>query len=229
MMEDLLANPYWGALATEQAPLALGGALARRFPADVIPFAGFPSPSPESLDALHALLAPGERILITCDAVWTHAGLRESGAMPGLQMICTPEAQACVSEPEGAVKRLGPSDVPAMLALKAAAFPGYFGPRAPSLGTFHGVCVGGELVAMCGERLHLPGWREISALCTHPAHLGKGYAAALMRRLIRDHHEAGLRSFLGVTATNARAIALYRRLGFVEARRLMWRWVERVG
>ncbi len=228
-MDDLLANPYWGALATEQVSLALGGALARRFPADTIPFAGFPTPSPESLEALYALLAPGERVLITCDDTWHHKGLKESGAMPGLQMICMPEAQAGSVAEASAVGLLGPADVPAMLALKAVAFPGYFGPRAPSLGTFYGIREEGKLVAMCGERLHLPGWREISALCTHPAHLGKGHAAKLMRRLMRDHLEAGLRSFLGVTATNARAIALYRRLGFVESRRLLWRWVERAG
>ncbi len=228
-MHNLLANPYWGALATEQASIALGGPLARRFPSDVIPFAGVPASTAESLAALYALLAPGERVLVTSDDAWTHAGLVEGEAMPGLQMICTPEAQAAALPEDGAVEKLGPSDTPAMLALKAVAFPGYFGPRAPSLGTFYGVRVGGELAAMCGERLALPGWREISALCTHPEHTGRGYAARLMCRLMRDHKEAGLRSFLGVTASNARAIALYERLGFVEARRMMWRWVQRVG
>ncbi len=143
-------------------------------------------------------------------------------------MICTPEAQANGLTENGQVERLGPTDVPAMLALKAAAFPGYFGPRAASLGSFYGVRVRGELAAMCGERLHLPGWREISALCTHPEHTGRGYAAMLLRRLMHEHRNLGLRSFLGVDERNARAISLYSRLGFVASRKLVWRWIERV-
>ncbi len=227
-MDDLLANPYWHALRTEHAGIALGGALARRYPADVIPLAGVPFLNEDSLAALHALLAPGEAVLVTSNMPLVFAGLRQTAELPGLQMICTPEAQAGNGLGEGVVP-LCESDIPEMLALKQIAFPGYFGPRAASLGSFYGVRVGGALVAMAGERLALPGWREVSAVCTHPAHTGHGYAAALIRRLLHVHARAGVRSFLGVTATNSRAIALYRRLGCVERRELMWRWVERVG
>ncbi len=228
-VDDLLANPYWGALATEQAGVALGGALARRFLAEVIPFAGVPQGSAESLEALRVLLAPGERVIVVSDVELVHGGLVEREVMPGLQMICTPEAQANACAEDAQVERLGPADVSAMLALKAIAFPGYFGPRAASLGSFYGVRVRGELAAMCGERLHLPGWREISALCTHPEHTGQGYAAMLLRRSMHRHREAGLRSFLGVAEQNTRAIDLYSRLGFVASRTLVWRWMERVG
>ncbi len=228
-MDDLLENPYWHALRTEQAGLALGSALARRFPSDVIPFAGMPHVSAETLAALRELLAPGERVLVTSDVELAYGGLLENEVLSGSQMVCTPEAQAGAFAEDGQVERLGPTDVAAMLALKAIAFPGYFGPRAASLGSFYGVRLHGELVAMCGERLHLPGWREISALCTHPSHIGKGYAAQLLRRLMDEHRKAGLQSFLGVTASNTRAIELYRRLGFIEARELVWRWVERIG
>jgi hypothetical protein len=37
------------------------------------------------------------------------------------------------------------------------------------------------LVAMAGERLRLPGWTEISAVCTAPSHQGRGRATALVR------------------------------------------------
>ncbi len=33
---------------------------------------------------------------------------------------------------------------------------------------------------MAGERLHIKGYTEVSAVCTDPAHLGKGYASHLM-------------------------------------------------
>ncbi|MEU4215657.1 GNAT family N-acetyltransferase [Actinoplanes sp. NPDC026623] len=40
---------------------------------------------------------------------------------------------------------------------------------------------GGALVAMADERLHPPGWTEISAVCTDPAHRGQGLATRLVR------------------------------------------------
>ena len=70
---------------------------------------------------------------------------------------------------------------------------------------------------MAGERLAVPGLSEISAVCTHPAHTGKGYARLLMNRLLKDHASAGLKSFLHVSKTNTRAAAIYNRMGFVVA------------
>ena len=67
---------------------------------------------------------------------------------------------------------------------------------------------------MTGQRLHVNNYTEISAVCTHPDHLGKGFAAALMQHqlnLILNHDQI---PFLHVRAENSRAIALYERLGF---------------
>jgi predicted GNAT family acetyltransferase len=105
-----------------------------------------------------------------------------------------------------------------MLKLTSIAFPGFFRKRTVLLGSYYGIRVDGELVAMAGERMALPGFVEISAVCTHPEHTGKGYAGHLMSLLMRDHAKAGLRSFLHVNAENERAIALYKRLGFSDAR-----------
>jgi predicted GNAT family acetyltransferase len=74
--------------------------------------------------------------------------------------------------------------------------------------------VNGELIAMAGERLHLPGHTEISAVCTHPDHLGHGYATALITWLMERISNRGEQAFLHVRAENARAVALYERLGF---------------
>jgi predicted GNAT family acetyltransferase len=67
---------------------------------------------------------------------------------------------------------------------------------------------------MAGERLCIPGAHEISGVCTHPTHTGKGYARALMLRLRRHHAAANLHSFLHVGQKNTRAIDLYKLLGF---------------
>ena len=62
-----------------------------------------------------------------------------------------------------------------MMDLVAIAKPGPFGPRTPELGRYLGVHRDGRLVAMAGERLHLPGHVELSAICVHPDARGRGH------------------------------------------------------
>jgi len=82
------------------------------------------------------------------------------------------------------------------------------------MGSYYGIRLDGELVAMAGERLVLPAMREISAVVTRPGHTGKGYGRALMNRLLREHASAGVESFLHVGVRNTRAVSLYQRIGF---------------
>ncbi len=105
-----------------------------------------------------------------------------------------------------------------MVELTALTKPGPFGPRTHELGHYVGIRDGGKLVAMAGERLKVPGYTEVSAVCTHPDHLGKGYAAALISEVMRAIRERGETPFLHVRAHNRRAIAVYERLGF----RIRW-------
>jgi ribosomal protein S18 acetylase RimI-like enzyme len=244
-LETLLDNPYWGALCTTQSDYAIGSSLAKRFPADVIPFAGLANKGPEALAALHALLAPGESIFVTSPHPLDSQQFQELRQLPGLQMAHPPGTRI-LDPSDGSVadapviQELGPQDIPEMLALKAIAFPGYFGPRAASLGKFFGIRAPrsannqggsnnpGELVAMAGERLKLAGMCEISAVCTHPQHVGKGYAAALIQHLLRVHAAEGTESFLQVVNANTRAIALYQRLGFIPTRPITWRQIQRI-
>ena len=67
---------------------------------------------------------------------------------------------------------------------------------------------------MAGERLKVPGYTEVSAVCTHPEHAGKGYARILMTEVMRRIRDRGERPFLHVRKDNERAIKLYQRLGF---------------
>jgi predicted GNAT family acetyltransferase len=82
------------------------------------------------------------------------------------------------------------------------------------MGTYLGIRKDGKLVAMAGERLKLPGYTEISAVCTHPEHLGHGYAGFLMTILAERIRERGETAILHVRAENMRAVQLYERLGF---------------
>ena len=229
-MQALLANPFWNALCTEQASIAVGDSFARRFPADVIPFAGLPSSDERCVQSLHDLILPGSSVYVVSEAALLHTGLREIESIPCMQMVYPSGLQLPPKNGEAgqAIQQLHAADWPAMLRLKQIAFPGFSGPRAASLGNFYGIHHGSELVAMAGERLALPGMREISAVCTHPAYTGKGYAALLVRHLAEVQMEAGLRSFLHASASNTRAIALYERLGFTLTRRLLFRSLQRI-
>ncbi|MFG1886179.1 GNAT family N-acetyltransferase [Micromonospora sp. NPDC049102] len=68
-----------------------------------------------------------------------------------------------------------------MLSLIARTQPGPFLPRTVELGTYLGLRRDGALVAMAGERLHPPGWTEISAVCTAPEVRGRGLATRLVQ------------------------------------------------
>ena len=225
--QEMFANPYWHSLLTEHAGVAIGNGLARRFPADVIPFAGIPEPSTASMSALRELLAPGESIYITGDELTLIPGLEKTGELPGWQMHFD---AAPLPPPTGlipTVRELQAADAPAMVALTVVAFPGFFRPRTYILGQYFGIEIDGQLIAMAGERLALPGYREISAVCTHPKHTCKGYASVLIQHLIRIHAAAGLRSFLHAGQTNRRAISLYERLGFTRTRPILFHSLRR--
>jgi predicted GNAT family acetyltransferase len=229
-MDEFFANPFWHALNSEQSSIALGTGLARRYPADVIPFAGLEDASPEALSALHDLLAPGESIYVTGAQPLTIPGITHDRTLPGLQMHFTakiPTAEPSAIPSAIQVQQLTAPDASAMIALTDLAFPGFYRPRTYTLGHYVGIHVKGELVAMAGERVALPGFRELSAVCTHPEHTERGFAALLIRHLLRAHAGAGLRSFLHVTATNHRAVALYERLGFERTRPLLFHQLSR--
>jgi len=60
----------------------------------------------------------------------------------------------------------------------------------------------------------VPGYTEVSAVCTHPDHAGKGYARVLMMEVMRRIRQRGETPFLHVRQDNRRAVDLYERLGF---------------
>lgn len=222
----MIDNPFYAALTSTHAPFAQANGPAVRYAADIIPFAAVASPTPAAMSALRDLLTPGETIWTTGDTFPDVAGLTHTLSLPGLQMHYT---GASITQPisRHEIIRLTEQDVPDMLALKAAAFPGYFGPRAIALGDFFGIRVDGQLVAMAGERLCTPAHREISAVCTHPAHTGRGYAAALMETVRLAQLDRGAHTILHVVAANIRAIALYHRLGFETSGKIVFQRFHR--
>ena len=241
--DQKLRNPFWQALTSVHARFAVGSVaagtepaharLALRYPANVLPFAAVVEPSVPALAELASLLAPDEPVYITDLSEAQPASTPELvyvSLLPGLQMILPAGKVSAFPEPspELALRRLGEADAPSMVALTELAFPGFFRRNTVQLGCYYGIYHGGELIAMGGERAAFPGFRELSAVCTHPAYRGRGYAATLMGCLVRDHAAAGLRSILHVGAANTSAIRLYEQLGFEHRRPIFFHQLRRV-
>lgn len=211
-----LDRPIWSALTTSQRALAEGEGPARRYPVAITPFADMEDLSAKSFAALGDLMADQEvAVLFTPEAVDAPAMFKVLLAKTGEQMIGTP-AESSIRGAE--IETLGFADVPAMMALTELTKPGPFNVRTHELGTFLGVRVDGELVAMTGERMKPGNYTEMTAICVHPSHRGRGYAQALMAAISRRIAARGEIPFLHVFSDNTSAIALYRRQG-MEIRR----------
>jgi predicted GNAT family acetyltransferase len=213
-----LDYPIWTALTTTQQALAEGDASARRYPTEITPFAATADMSPESFAALRALMSPQDiAVLFTPDAVKLPTGFKVALADTGEQMIGTP-----VETPADGVDivTLGADDVPAMIELTALTKPGPFSARTHELGTFLGIRVDGQLVAMAGERMKPAHYTEMTAVCVHPSHRGRGYGQMLLSAISRQIVSRGEIPFLHVFTNNHSAIALYRRQGMEIRRRL---------
>ena len=100
--------------------------------------------------------------------------------------------------------------------------PGPFWVRTVELGDYFGVFAGDDLIAMAGERLRVPGFCEISAVCTHPDWRGRGLAAGLTALVAERILERGDTPFLHHAADNDPARRVYEALGFVFRRAVEW-------
>jgi predicted GNAT family acetyltransferase len=213
-----LDHPIWSALTTTQRALAEGTGPARRYPVAITPFADIIDMSAQSFAALGALMSDRDiAVLFTPDAVDAPSMFKVLLAKTGEQMIGTPAASSIRGVE---IETLGPADVPGMMALTELTKPGPFNVRTHELGTFVGIRVDGELVAMAGERMKPGNYTEMTAICVHPSYRGHGYAQAVMAAISRQIVARGEIPFLHVFSDNTGAIALYRRQGMEIRRRL---------
>lgn len=217
-MDHPLDRAVWAALTTRQAGLALGDARARRLAPAYGLFAAAADRSPESLAALAELvLGTGDAAFFEADPPSALPGLAVTPGDPISQMVA--EAPVFV-EPAFEVIPLDEADAPEMLELATLTKPGPFFEATHRLGAFIGVRLDGRLVAMAGERLRLPGYTEVSAVCTRPGHRGRGYAAGLMSMVARAIVARGEIPFLHAYDHNTGAIALYETLGYRRRRQV---------
>jgi GNAT superfamily N-acetyltransferase len=214
----VLDNPVWHALTGPHATVAEGNELAARYLPDVSVFAALPDEiRPESWDALRDLVGPGGAAVFP-RPIEPPAGWTTNVIAPCRQMwLVGPLApDAHPTQPRDQLEPLTVSDVPEMLTLVEQTRPGPFTKRTIELGTYLGVRdpERKDLVAMAGERIHPPGFTEISAVCTDAAYRGRGLASYLVRALVQSIRDRDETPFLHLTLANEAAHRVYSELGF---------------
>jgi ribosomal protein S18 acetylase RimI-like enzyme len=213
-LAHLLDNPAYAALTTHQAELAEVRGRVCRYPPAVAPFLALPpDATAEDWGDAAELIGHGGFAGIVHDGAapegWSEVRRFGVTQMIGCDATGSPDPEAVI---------LACADVPEMLELVAATQPGPFLERTIELGTYLGVRREGMLVAIAGERMHLDGWTEISAVCTLPAFRGQRFASRLVNDLIARIHARHERPFLHVMTSNTPAITLYEALGFTARR-----------
>ena len=215
-MHDILANPMWSALTTTQAALAQSSGRLKRFTSDVAPFCAVEHAGGElgPVCCMHA----GEAVFFLGAAPDLPPGWTLENEFQVLQMVYDANHELEHLINESIV--LQQDDIPAMLALTALAYPEFFRPRTSEMGQYIGVHGEADLSAMAGQRLACTGYREISAVITHPTQRGQGHAGRLIGQLTRMILAEGRTPYLHVSASNKSAWTLYQNLGFVPTREL---------
>jgi len=210
MNDSILDHPVWNSLHSDQRHFAIKNMHAVRYPADVFQAAAVREMTPAAFNDLKKLVEVGEMIYITGDIPEAIEGWEIDSTVQVPQMVCGEFKK----RPGVDAHLLTVEDVPEMLDLVAIAQPGPFLPRTIEMGHYYGLRKDGQLVAMAGERMHLTGFCEISAVCTHPDYQGLGYGGALTSLVAEGILGRGETPFLHVAAGNEVAIKLYQKLGF---------------
>jgi ribosomal protein S18 acetylase RimI-like enzyme len=218
-MDHVLDNPIWNGLISGNRHLAEGHGNIRYFPPEITTFAGIQNFSAADFDLLSELCPPG-----TVKATFTprKPDLPTTwiirGEMPIHQMVHNGARFAAIEDL--LMQPLDKGHVKSMLALTKLTNPGPFYARTIEFGNYFGYFDGDLLIAMAGQRLQPHTYSEISAVCTHPAYIGKGYARKLLQHQLKLISAAGKTAILHVKVDNLAAIALYESLGFVIRRQL---------
>jgi ribosomal protein S18 acetylase RimI-like enzyme len=217
-----LDNPAYASLTGPHAHFAVHRGRALRYPADVSPFIALPdNPDAQDWADLAALVGPGEVVPLV-GAGEPPAGWEIAFLGSGVQLV----DESVVASPDEEAIRLTTADVPEMLALIDRTKPGPFLPRTIELGTYLGFRRHGALIAMAGERLHPPGWTEISAVCTDAAYRGQGLGTRLVHAVAHGIRQRGDTPMMHAAADNINAIRLYESLGFRLRRKVTFQAVR---
>ena len=209
---ELLDNPIWNALQTKHQAYATGTPVIKRYPREMLPFLACQNPAASKLNDIEPWLATDEKLFIVGEIPPLPSNWMLTKQLDCVQMVC--EDQKNIFRQDVHITRISGTENDELIQLIDMVQPGYFFKDTILSGRYFGIKEEKKLVAVAGERLRIPGFTEISAVCTHPSFRGKGYAQMLVTHLIRLNHQEGTIPFLHVLENNTLAINIYTLLGF---------------
>ena len=210
----ILTNPVWNALKSGNANLARGNDNAMYFDTEISPFVALRNIDSTCLNSLYEILPIRDISILACAQVidmpvqWQILAIAQ-----GYQMVYKGVA-GDMQRYDLPLTDLSARHIGDMMNLTQLTNPGPFSHRTIEFGHYQGAWNGHQLVAMAGQRMQPYNYAEISAVCTHPDHAGKGYARELIAAQVIRMQAANLTPFLHVRQDNERALKLYEQLGF---------------
>jgi ribosomal protein S18 acetylase RimI-like enzyme len=209
---QVLDNIIWNCLTGPHAKFAAGAAGARRYARGFSPMVGFRDPQQPDLEALRPFCDANEHFYCSNWSGPTLEGWQIEQETTMFRMVWEGTLPAADAAPDAVPLHQG--HAPQALELAMLTNPGPFGLRTLELGEYFGFFDGARLIAMAGERMAAGTLHEVSGICTHPDHQGRGLARRLTSKLVRRQLQRGETPFLHVMSANRGARALYEKLGF---------------
>lgn len=205
-----LDNPVWHSLSESHRDFAINYKNIRFYHPDYCPFGGIEvqENNTKDIDSYSSLtdnfFIVGEKPLLSDLLVLKN------------ELVC---AQMIVDhridiELKNTIIQLTEQHVDALYELVNLVQPGYFKKKTAQLGNYFGIFEKGQLIAVTGERMKMNDFVEISAVVTHPDHVGKGYAKQLVAHVANAIFSQNKIPYLHVVESNETAITLYEKLGF---------------
>lgn len=221
----VLDNPIWNALTTSNQHIASGNKNLKYLKRDVGIFAALRNNQEKELEELHNLVPEGGVILFVPAEIKIPERWRIKLKREILQM--TYESKQKTLLDRTGIIQLKDEHIPAMIELTRMTNPGPFFNRTIDFGNYEGIFDGSKLVAMTGRRLQPDPYTEVSAVCTHPDYVGKGYAAKLVRSQVNSIIDISRTPFLHLYPDNTPALKLYEKLGFSLRRSMIVYFLEK--
>jgi ribosomal protein S18 acetylase RimI-like enzyme len=225
-MRSLLDNIMWNCLSGPHAKFATGSGTVRRYAPGFSPIVGCENPEQPDFATLQKCCEPGDGFYFDIWSGAAPAGWRIDKEAHMFKMVWEAPAPAEDVAPDAVLLR--PEHFAQAVELARLTNPGPFGIRTPELGEYFGFFDGDKLIAMAGERMCAGDLHEVSGICTHPEHQGRGLARKLTLKLVRRQLQRGKTPFLHVISHNAPARGLYEKMGFRNYRETLVRVATRV-
>jgi ribosomal protein S18 acetylase RimI-like enzyme len=218
-----LDNPIWKALSQSQQKFARIIGRLKCYDPEICPFGAFEGDNnvANDIDNYSKII---DDFFIVGDIPKYSDKVKFAGELVCLQMIC--ETRINIT-PQEEIIYLNNKYEDEVLKLVSLGLPGYFRKRTMELGDYFGIFKNEALVAVTGERMKMNGFTEVSAVVTHPDHLGKGYAKQLIAHTVNKIFDKNEIPFLHVAESNVNAISVYDKLGFRTRTKIdLWRFTK---